>query len=241
MPTKKNASPRAPGAHFKTTVPVIIFKTFKTLFMTPLAENTALTNKRSNVVEYSSYDNMYHLRSFLLRKNREPNAFQLVQQEMFSKAADFVLTLSPVLLLNNRTISQTAHLSSVMSYVYRKAITYSSKGFSINYPRVLVSHGNLLPAETAATKTSPGYITFSWNNNAGSDSTRGFDKAILVVYCEALNKCIHIIGETRRRDEEAILEVPQFHGYEVQTWLSFISADERNLADSIHTGALFIT
>ncbi|AEW01228.1 hypothetical protein A4D02_32900 [Niastella koreensis] len=128
-----------------------------------------------------------------------------------------------------------------MSYVYRKAITYSSKGFSINYPRVLISHGNLPPAQTAVTKTSPGCITFAWSNDAGSDLTRGFDKAILVVYCEALNKCIHIIGETRRRDEEVMLEVPQFHGYEVQTWLSFISADKRNLADSTHTGALFIT
>lgn len=209
--------------------------------MSQLSENTALTNNRSNVVEYSSYDNTYHLRSFLLRKNREPNAFQLVQQEMFSKAAEFVLSLSPLLLLSNRTISKTAHLSSVMSYVYRKAITYSSSGFGINYPRVLISHGNLPPAGTAVTKTSPGCITFSWSNNTGSDLTRGFDKAILVVYCEALNKCIHIIGETRRRDEEALLEVPQFHGYEVQTWLSFISADKRNLADSTHTGALFIT
>ena len=209
--------------------------------MSHLSDSTTLTNQRSNVVEYSSYDNTYHLRSFLLRKNREPNAFQLVQQEMFSKAAEFVLNLSPLLLLSNRTISKTAHLSFVMSYVYRKAITYSSKGFSINYPRVLISHGNLPPAEKAVTKTSPGCITFSWNNNAGTDLTRGFDKAILVVYCEALNKCIHIIGETRRRDEEALLEVPQFHGYEVQTWLSFISADKRNLADSMHTGALFIT
>ena len=204
------------------------------------SDNTTIT-KGSKVVEYSSYDNTYHLRSFLLRKNREPNAFQLVQQEMFSKAAEFVLSLSPVLLLSNRTINKTAHLSAVMSYVFRKAITYNNSRFGIDYSKVLISHGNLPPAEVAVTKTSPGCITFSWNNNAGQDLTRGFDKAILVVYCEALNKCIHIIGETRRRDEEVLLEVPQFHGYEVQTWLSFISADQRNIADSTHTGALFIT
>jgi len=209
--------------------------------MSQFSESTALTNRRSNVVEYSSYDNTYHLRSFLLRKNREPNAFQLVQQEMFSKAAEFVLNLSPLLLLSSRTNSKTAHLSAVMSYVYRKAIIYSNSGFSIDYPKVLISHGNLPPAEKAVTKTSAGAICFAWSNNGGSDLTRGFDKAISVVYCEALNKCIHIIGETKRRDEEALLAVPQFHGYEVQTWLSFISADKRNLADSTYTGPLFIT
>ena len=73
------------------------------------------------------------------------------------------------------------------------------------------------------------------------DAARYYDKAILVVYCEALNKSVYIIGEARRRDEEATLEVTLFHGYEVQTWLSFISADKRNLADSTYTGALFIT
>ncbi|AEW01227.1 hypothetical protein Niako_4987 [Niastella koreensis GR20-10] len=61
--------------------------------MSHLSDNTTLTNNRSSVVEYSSYDNTYHLRSFLLRRNREPNAFQLVQQEMFSKAAEFSLCL----------------------------------------------------------------------------------------------------------------------------------------------------
>jgi hypothetical protein len=203
-------------------------------------ETFTFTNKRSNVVEYSSYDNTYHLRSFLLRRNREPNAFQLVQQEMFAKSAEFVLTLSSLLLLSNRTISKTTHLSFVMSYVYRKAILYSNGQFRINYQKVLISHGNL-PAAVAVTKTSAGCITFSWNNNAGCDVTRSFDKAILVVYCEVLNKCVYIIGEARRRDEEALLEVPQFHGYEVQTWLSFISTDQRNLADSTHTGALFVT
>jgi len=208
--------------------------------MAHLTETSASANRRSNVVEYSSYDNTYHLRSFLLRKNREPNAFQLVQQEMFSKAAEFVLSFSSLLMLSSRTSSKTAHLSSVMSYVYRKAIAYNNARFHIDYRKVLISHGNLPTAEVAVIKASPGSITFTWNNSSGMDAARSYDKTILVVYCEALNKCIYIIGEARRRDEEAILEVPQFHGYEVQTWLSFISVDQRNLADSTHTGALFV-
>jgi hypothetical protein len=209
--------------------------------MTHVTEIPTLTNTYNSVVEYSSYDNTYHLRSFLLRKNHEPTALQLVQQDMFIKASEFVLCLSSLLLLSSRTVNKSAHLSFVMSYIFKKAITYSNAGFSVNYRKVLVTHGNLPPAQVAIVKTAPGSITFTWTNPIDMNTTRSYDKAIMVVYCEALNKCVYIIGEARRRNEEATLEVPQFHGYEVQTWLSFISVDKRNLADSSYTGALFIT
>ena len=209
--------------------------------MAHVTETPALTNTYNSAVEYSSYDNTYHLRSFLLRKNHEPTALQLVQQDMFTKASEFVLSLSSLLLLSSRTVNKSAHLSFVMSYIFKKAITYNSGGFSVNYRKVLVTHGNLPTAQVALVKTAPGSITFTWTNPIDMSITRSYDKTIMVVYCEALNKCVYVIGETRRRNKEATLEIPQFHGYEVQTWLSFISVDKRNLADSSYTGALFIT
>jgi hypothetical protein len=104
--------------------------------MTHITDTSALTPRNSCAVEYSSYDNTYHLRSFLLRKNHEPNAFQLVQLAMFTKAAEFVLSLSSLLLLSNRAVKNTSHLSFVMSYIFKKAILYTNSGFSINYPRI---------------------------------------------------------------------------------------------------------
>lgn len=209
--------------------------------MAHVTNTPTLTNTYNSVVEYSSYDNTYHLRSFLLRKNHEPTALQLVQQDMFTKASEFVLCLSSLLLLSSRTVNKSTHLSFVMSYIFKKALTYNGAGFSVNYRKVLVTHGNLPPAQVALVKTAPGSITFTWTNPMDMNTSCSYDKTIMVVYCEALNKCVYIIGETRRRDEEATLEVPQFHGYVVQTWLSFISIDKRNLADSSYTGALFIT
>jgi uncharacterized protein DUF6266 len=247
---KTKCYPADPGVAFKNSSrsfeSIILFDNhfltiLKLSFMAHVTETPTLTNTYNSVVEYSSYDNTYHLRSFLLRKNHEPTALQLAQQDMFIKASEFVLCLSPLLLLSNRTVTKSAHLSFVMSYIFKKAITYNSGEFSVNYRKVLVTRGNLSPAEVALVKTAPGSITFTWTNPIDMDLTRSYDKAIMVVYCEALNKCVYIIGETRRQAEEATLEVPLFHGYEVQTWLSFISADKRNLADSSYTGALFIT
>src|SRR5687768_471240 len=104
--------------------------------MTHVTETTTLTNRYNSLVEYSSYDNSYHLRSFLLRKNQEPTALQLVQQDMFKKAAEFVLSLSSLLSLSNKTVYKPAYLSFVMSYIFKKAISYNSHGFSVNYRKV---------------------------------------------------------------------------------------------------------
>jgi hypothetical protein len=210
--------------------------------MTHVSETPALTTRNySCAVEHNPYDNTYQLRSFLLRKNREPNAFQLVQQEMFKKAMEFVLSLSSLLLLSNRTGKRAVHLSFIMAYVYGKAIIYTGSGFSIDYQKVLVTRGNLPTTDMAIARAAFNSISFTWGNNVNMDVSRSHDKAILVVYCEALNKFVYIIGEARRRDEQAILEVPQFHGYEVQTWLSFQSTDKKYIADSIYTGPLFVT
>lgn len=188
-----------------------------------------------------SKDDRFSLHDYLHRRKCQLSALQSAHQAMFSIAAEFVLSLTSLLTISNRTICQTTHLESIMSYIIENAIIATENGFGINYRKVLITHGFLSRAEVAFAKAGFGSIHFAWNNYKKRGIGSRHDKVILVAYSESMNKCIYTCDTAKRCDEEAILEVPQFHGHKVQTWLSFISKNGIFISDSIYTGEVTVT
>ena len=119
-------------------------------------------------------------------------------------------------------------------------ITGESPNYSINYKRVLVCRGRLHMKANAAVKAAAGQVTFTWTYEAAEDVVAN-DKTILVVYCEALGISLFTLKGTNRSTGTASIAVARFKGYEVQTWLAFISPDGANTSPSIYTGAVTIT
>ena len=66
----------------------------------------------------------------------------------------------------------------------------------------------------------------------------GFDKVIVVAYCEALQQAKFSLNAGLRKDGEAVLDASMFNGYAVETWIGFLSNDESNASDSVHTRRL---
>jgi hypothetical protein len=62
-----------------------------------------------------------------------------------------------------------------------------------------------------------------------------------VAYCEAINKSIYITGAGRRSALTAELNVAAFIGYEVETYIGFISEDDKNIASSCYTGRVTVS
>jgi hypothetical protein len=109
----------------------------------------------------------------------------------------------------------------------------------INYSKILVASGNRFNTERAAAKPLGDTVLFKWENDL-IPKDYATDKAILVVYCEALNKCIFTTMGPPRSTCKARIDVTAFRGQAVHTWLSFITADGKQVADSIYTGRLII-
>ena len=181
------------------------------------------------------------LHDYLHGRKCQLSALQSAHQAMFSKAAEFVLSLTSLLPINNHAFSKPVHLASLMSYILENAIIFTGTGFSIDYRKVLVTHGFLPRAEVAHAKPGSGCINFAWTNYSKRRIGSRNDKAILVAYSESLNKCVYTVDTARRCDEEAIMEVLQFHGDKVQTWLSFISTKGTFISDSVYAGEVTVT
>ena len=111
---------------------------------------------------------------------------------------------------------------------------------AIAFPKVLISKGQIASAEFAETITDADKnIVFNWIDNAGTGTAKGNDKAILVAYFPERGEVVFQFSEAIRSDGYAILELNSKKGV-AETWLGFLSADEKNAANSVYTGSLQI-
>ncbi|OQP45879.1 hypothetical protein A4H97_32070 [Niastella yeongjuensis] len=167
------------------------------------------------------------------------SALHFAQREMLERLAFVLQTFIPFFIESHGHIKRIADVSYVMSHNLMTVLSFTDLEFKIDYSKLLLSQGNLPNAISPLSRAAPGGIEFCWarHNLVGTQKN---DKAILVVYCEALNQCIYNIGDIRREDKGVFMETPPFSGYEVHCWLSFLSEDETEIATSVYTGPCFI-
>ncbi len=199
------------------------------------------TGKLGNVVGY--YRKGKHcIRRAPVRKNQTATPAQAATNGKFAMVNKFVQCLYPLLTLSIPDPKKMSKSNFVMSHILKHATIGTYPNFSIIYRMVLISSGRLQPAMSVKTETVSGNIIFTWDvNSMGSGNARGDDKAILLVYCEALNECVYSINSIDRRTGVGALSAARFKGYQVQTWLGFISANGNLRSNSTYTGALFVT
>lgn len=109
---------------------------------------------------------------------------------------------------------------------------------TIAWPKVLISKGPIAAVDFAvASMNEEGDIVFTWTDNTGTGTAKGNDKAILVAYFPERKEAVFQFSDATRHDCQAILEMNSQGGV-VETWLGFLSADEKNAANSVYTGRL---
>jgi len=107
---------------------------------------------------------------------------------------------------------------------------------AISWPKVLVSKGEVAPVDLAETIVDgDGNIVFNWIDNTGTGNAKGNDKAILVAYFPESEEAVFTFTDIIRSEGHAILQMNSKKG-SAETWLGFLSADEKNAANSVYTG-----
>lgn len=112
---------------------------------------------------------------------------------------------------------------------------------AIVWPKVLISKGNIASVDAASADVNDeGNIIFGWADNAGTGTAKENDTAILVAYFPEQKEAVFQFSEAKRIDGYALLEMGSKKGV-VETWLGFLSADEKNAANSVYTGRVSLT
>ena len=198
-----------------------------------------LIGKIGNVVVVNGKYGPY-VRSRPRKKRDKPTPAQKIQRLKFAAISRFLTPMRDLLNItfNIKGSTKTAW-GEATSYNARNAVYSSGQKQKILYSAALVSQGNLTPVWVAsAAVTAPITITFKWEDNSQWGNAHPYDKAILVIYCESLKKCVYITAGAYRSSGIDAIQAPDFGGKTVQTWLAFISANGKEVAPSVYTGEL---
>lgn len=189
----------------------------------------------------ASWKDIDYIRSKSSGSRGEPTPAQLDNQLKFSLLMDFISTMTELL---NQTFSRYAinmsESNAAFAYNYHNAISGTSPNYTIDYANALVSRGDLANAAGVAASVTNKTIHFTWTDNSGLGLAAATDKAVLVAYCRNYDLTVFSIGSATRSAQAATLDVTNFNGFPVETWIAFLSNDGLNASNSIHTGQLTV-
>ena len=197
------------------------------------------TGSLGNLVYYTRKGKQC-VRTKPVKKKKTISPAQALNHKKFAKASEFAKSLSFLLTATMPSRKDMSASNIFVSHVM-KHTTSDNSTVKIDYRHVLVSQGRLRSALKGKVTSTAGNVIFKWEGYNTHETKNWTDKAILVVYCENLNRSIYSINRIDRKTGVGYLPVPKFTGYEVHTWLAFISADGKLVSNSTYTGALFVT
>ncbi|MEP7108971.1 MAG: DUF6266 family protein [Ferruginibacter sp.] len=190
-----------------------------------------------------SWKGISYMRSRSAGRTNAPSQAQLEQQAKFAVGMKFVQPLAGLLSLSFKSFAdKMSGINNAFSYALKNAVTGSFPNYSIDYSLVLVSRGDLPNgANPAASAIADSIVTFTWTDNTKTGKAKTNDRALLVVYCPALNQVVYTTGSAARGSGTDTLAVSTFTGRRVETFIGFISQDGKDVSNSIYTGGLTIS
>jgi hypothetical protein len=171
--------------------------------------------------------------------NAKATPAKLAQQQKMKTCIEFTSAFGGSFFTKTfRTYSNKGSgYNQATSAILSLAITGAYPDIAISYPMALISKGSLPAAEDAATSVnSEGNILFSWADNSGTGTAKPTDKAILLSYFPALNQTIYSFQPSTRADGQSVLITNIMQGHDAETWIGFLSNDDKEAADSVYTG-----
>ena len=168
---------------------------------------------------------------------------QLAQQLKFGLTMRFLQPMAGLLNITFRDFAiKMTGINNAFAYNIKNAIAGVYPSFAIDYSLALVSRGDLPNALAPAVTSGAGsLLTFSWTDNSGVGSAKATDQAILVAFCPVQMQAVYTTSGGTRSALTAELNLAQFSGLAVETWIGFISDDGRNVATSIFTGEVTVS
>ena len=83
-------------------------------------------------------------------------------------------------------------------------------------------------------------LVFTWTDNTGTGTAKPDDKVVLVACFTAIKQIIYSLNAGTRADGEAILNTHLIQGTPAETYIGFLSHDEKDAANSSYTGKIIL-
>jgi hypothetical protein len=172
--------------------------------------------------------------------NTKATPKRVAQREKLKICNDFTRAFSGTGFFNKTFPAQntgSTGYNRATAAIMNLAVTGTYPGTRLDYKEVLISKGALpAPVGAVAVVDENANIVFSWTNNSGNGTAKSDDIVILAAYFPELSQAIFSIGSAKRADCNAVLNTQVLKGFTVETWIGFLSHDEKNASNSAYCG-----
>ena len=160
---------------------------------------------------------------------------QQEQRGKFATAFNFLKNIKPFIRSGYKEFTrERSAFNSAMSYMLKRAVTGDGKDVKIDFDRVLVSTGSLMPVFEGTATQDRDKMYFDWQDNSGMENAESADIAMLLVYNKDKETAVYDTEAALRSDRHAELSLPNdWEGDELVAYLSFCSADGSCVSNSV--------
>ncbi|MDV7187618.1 DUF6266 family protein [Lutibacter sp. TH_r2] len=138
----------------------------------------------------------------------------------------------------NYAIKKT-EFNAAMSEILSNAITGIAPDFEVDYSNALLSKGSLSAALNPTFDVStPGNVTFEWDDNSADGNAEATDKAMILVYNSARKESVYILDGADRSLTTQMLTIPaSYSGQTIEVFMAFVSEDGSKVSNSSYLGS----
>ncbi|RZK80548.1 MAG: hypothetical protein EOO92_07460 [Pedobacter sp.] len=191
----------------------------------------------------SVWKGIYYMRSISETSSADPSPAQLNARLRFAMVINFLSNIKTTINVGYQKFTKgITPLNAAASYLLKYGVTGTAPAYEINYPKVVISVGDLDNLENlSALSSTPGEIKFDWDVNVGMQDGLPTDRVTIVAFCPELDKFITVRNVVARSATTYTLSFPaNFSGSAVYLWVMLTSADGKEVSKSQYMGNLNI-
>ena len=201
--------------------------------------NGPFSGKVGTVVGYL-WNGKAVIRGLPSKINTPPTEKQLAQRAKFAMMRKFLIRLKNLLNISfsNQAVQMTG-FSKGFSYNLKNALIGTYPNLEINYSMVSLGRGdlvNIASAEVISSET--GQIKFSWTDNSGLGQALPDDNAFVAAYNQQTGSWKYLLNAGNRKSGSCIINLTGFGGMIAHTYIGFISANGKDITDTLYSGSV---
>ena len=193
----------------------------------------------------SSWKGISYMRGQAQHVKNPRSAGQVNQRTKFALVMGFLQPVVPYIRIGYKSqAAKQTEFNAAMSYTIKNAITGSYPNYALDYTKIVVSKGGLtqVTGATATWDNNRNEVKIDWTDNSGVGNALATDKAMPFIYNKAKGETIYdTAGATRTTHTQSLTGPNDWEGDKVEVYLGMMSADSKEVADSIYLGEVTLT
>jgi len=136
--------------------------------------------------------------------------------------------------------------NNAVSYNIKDAIKGEFPDFELDYSKIIVSKGTLMPPLNPTVELEDNQLRIKWEVNPGLSRERRRDQVMMLAYLPVSKETSYVLSGARRTAGEDVLEIDyrktdhysQKKDTSIEVYVAFIADDRQSISDSVYAGRI---